>query len=50
MGQLGFLIIFITTLMAGYTMAVAVPESFATMLFGIGLIALATVGRKTLVK
>ena len=50
MGQLGSLIIFITVLMAGYAMAVAVPESFATMLFGIGLIALATVGRKTLVQ
>jgi len=50
MKQLGFLIFFITILMGGYTMAGTVPESFATMLFGIGLIALATVGRKTLVK
>jgi len=50
MKQLGFLILFITISMAGYTMAVTVPESFATMLFGIGLIGLATVGRKTLVK
>jgi len=50
MKQLGFLFFFITILMSGYAMAVTVPESFATMLFGIGLIALATVGRKALVK
>ena len=50
MKQVGFLILFVLILMAGYVMAVTVSESFATMLFGLGLIALATVGRKTLVK
>jgi hypothetical protein len=48
MKQITLLIVLISVLMAGYTLAMPVPESLATMIFGIGLIGLATIGRKTL--
>jgi len=48
MKQFGFLISLILTLLAGYALASPVPESFTTLIFGIGLITLAMVGRKTL--
>ena len=50
MKQIGLLISLIAILLTGYTLAVPVPESLATMIFGIGLIGLATIGRKTLVR
>jgi hypothetical protein len=49
MKQLGYLIILIMTLLGGYTLASPAPESLATLIFGIGLITLATIGSKTLV-
>jgi len=48
MKQIGLLISLIAILLAGYALAVPVPESLATMIFGVGLIGLATIGRKTL--
>ncbi|MEA3232046.1 MAG: hypothetical protein U9Q05_09870 [Thermodesulfobacteriota bacterium] len=50
MKQFGFLIFFIVILIAGYVLASPAPDSIATLFFGIGLIALATVGLKTLVQ
>ncbi len=50
MKQIGLLILLITILVAGYALAIPVPESLATMIFGIGLIGLATIGRKTLAR
>ena len=37
------------TLLVGYTLASPAPESLATLIFSIGLITLAMIGRKTLV-
>ena len=50
MKQLGFLIFLIVILIAGYALVSPVPESLATLIFGIGLLALATIGLKTLVQ
>lgn len=50
MKQIGFLFSLIAILITGYAVAIPVPESLATMIFGIGLISLATVGRRTLIK
>ncbi len=48
MKQLSFLIALIVTLAAGFTIVSPVPESLTTLLFGIGLVSLATVGRRTI--
>ena len=48
MKQLSFLVALIVTLAAGYTDASPVPESLATLFFGVGLVGLATVGRRTI--
>jgi hypothetical protein len=50
MKQIGFLISLIAIIITGYALSIPVDESFATMIFGVGLIGLATVGRKTLIR
>lgn len=50
MKQFGFLFFFIVILIVGYRLASPVPESLSTLIFGIGLLVLATVGLKTLVQ
>lgn len=50
MKQLGLLIALIATLATGYALASPVPESLATLVFGVGLVSLATVGRRTIRK
>jgi hypothetical protein len=50
MKQVGSLIALIAITITGFALSIPANESLATMIFGIGLISLATVGRKTLVK
>ncbi len=50
MKQLGLLISLIAIIITGFTVSTPVPESFAMMIFGVGLIGLATAGRKALAK
>jgi len=50
MKQIGILISLIAIVITGYALSIPVHESFATMIFGVGLIGLASVGRKTLAR
>ena len=50
MKQIGLLVSLTAIIATGYALSIPVDESLATMIFGIGLIGLATVGRKTLIR